>query len=143
VTVTREPSAATKSADKEATEWVEKFRNVTNTDPELQAHGRYYNCSFMLDTEKHQYVVRVHEGQIEDVAIDPGPLDERYQFALRASSDTWKKFSATTPEPMYHGIFAASFQRDMRMEGDLLPLMQNLRCFVRHLELLRKTGAPA
>jgi hypothetical protein len=47
------------------------------------------------------------------------------------------------PEPMYHGIFAASAQRDLRFDGDLLTMMQNLRCFVRHVELLRVTGVPA
>jgi hypothetical protein len=30
----------------------------------------------------------------------------------------------------------------MSLEGDLLVLMQNLRCVVRHLELLRETGVP-
>jgi hypothetical protein len=43
---------------------------------------------------------------------------------------------------MYHGIWAASFQKDMRLEGDVLALMQNLRCVTRQLELLRETGAP-
>jgi hypothetical protein len=28
------------------------------------------------------------------------------------------------------------------MEGDLLVLMQNLRCFMRHVEILRQTGVP-
>jgi hypothetical protein len=44
------------------------------------------------------------------------------------------------PKPMYHGIWSASFRRDMRLEGDLLVLMQNLRCLTRQLELLRLTG---
>ena len=43
---------------------------------------------------------------------------------------------------MYHGIWAASFQRDMSLEGDLLVLMQNLRTLTRQIELLRKTGVP-
>ena len=43
---------------------------------------------------------------------------------------------------MYHGIWSASFQRDLKLEGDLLVLMQNLRCFTRQFELLRKSGVP-
>lgn len=43
---------------------------------------------------------------------------------------------------MYHGIWSASFQRDMKLEGDLLVLMQNLRTLTRQIELLRKTGTP-
>lgn len=122
--------------------WVDKFRSQSDSDAELQAHGKFYSCSFLLDAEEHRYLVRMHNGKVEELLVDPGPLDERYQFAIRASADTWRKFSQPTPPPMYHGIWAASFQKDMRLEGDLLVLMQNLRCVTRQLELLRVTGSP-
>src|ERR671916_1852580 len=66
----------------------------------------------------------------------------RYQFAIRASAETWRKFGQEAPPAMYHGLFAASFREDMSLEGDLLVLMQNLRCVVRQIELLRTTGVP-
>lgn len=122
--------------------WADNFRSQSNSDAELQAHGKFYSCSFLLDAEQHQFLVRMHDGKVEEILVDPGPLDERYQFAIRASADTWRKFSQPTPPPMYHGIWAASFQKDMRLEGDLLVLMQNLRCVTRQLELLRVTGSP-
>lgn len=122
--------------------WIERFRRASDSDAELQAHGKFYTCSFLLDAEEHRFLVRMHSGKVEEILGDPGPLDERYQFAIRASADTWRKFSQPTPPPMYHGIWAASFQKDMRLEGDLLVLMQNLRCVTRQLELLRVTGAP-
>jgi hypothetical protein len=122
--------------------WVESFRRATDEDAELQAHGKYYSCTFMLDMEEHQYQVKMHAGKVEEILVDPGPLDERYQFLIRASAETWRNFAQETPPPMYHGIFAASFQGHMALEGDLLVLMQNLRCLVRHLELLRVTGVP-
>lgn len=124
------------------TTWVEKFRNQSNSDAELQANGKFYSCAFLLDAEEHRYLIRMHDGKVEEIAVDPGPLDERYQFAIRASADTWRKFSQPTPPPMYHGIWAASFRSDMRLEGDLLVLMQNLRCVTRQLELLRMVGSP-
>lgn len=43
---------------------------------------------------------------------------------------------------MAHGIWAATFREDMQMQGDLLVLMQNLRCFTRQMELLRVSGVP-
>jgi hypothetical protein len=76
---------------------------------------------------ERQFLIRVNRGKIEDVLVDPGPLDDRYQFAIRASAETWRKFSQETPPPMFHGIWAASFQKDIRLEGDLLVMMQNLR----------------
>ncbi|MCI2416090.1 hypothetical protein MOQ72_01520 [Saccharopolyspora sp. K220] len=122
--------------------WIEDFRRITNEDPEIQAHGRHYTCAFLIDMAEHCYLIRMSRGHLERILVDPGPLDERYEFAIRASAETWRKFAQPIPEPMYHGIFAASFRRDMRLDGDLLVLMQNLRCVVRHLELLRSTGSP-
>jgi hypothetical protein len=122
--------------------WVESFRRASDEDPEIQAHGRYYSCAFVLDMEEHSYLVKMHAGKVEYILEDPGPLDDRYQFAVRASAETWRKFGEEVPPPMHHGIFAAAFRTDMSLEGDLLVLMQNLRCFVRQIELLRSTGVP-
>jgi hypothetical protein len=122
--------------------WVDTFRRASDEDAELQAHGKYYSCAFLLGMEEHSYLVKMSGGKVEDVLVDPGPLDDRYQFAIRASAETWRKFGQETPPAMCHGLFAASFREDMSLEGDLLVLMQNLRCVVRQIELLRTTGVP-
>jgi hypothetical protein len=133
-------TAATSAPSAEA--WAEAFTAATNEDPEIQAHGKYFTCSYLLDMAEHTFVVRMVAGRAVEVAVDPGPLDVPYQFAIRASADTWRNFGVPVPAPMYHGIWAASFQRDMRLEGDVLVLMQNLRCITRQIELLRAVGAP-
>ena len=122
--------------------WVDSFRRASDEDVELKAHGKYYSCAFLLDMEEHSYLVKMHAGKVEEVLVDPGPLDDRYQFVIRASAETWRKFGQETPPAMCHGLFAASFREDMSLEGDLLVLMQNLRCVVRQIELLRTTGVP-
>ncbi len=122
--------------------WVESFRRASDEDPEIQAHGRYYSCAYLLDMEEHQYLVNMQAGKVAEILVDPGPLDQRYQFLIRASTDTWRNFAQDPPPPMYHGIWAATFRGDMSLEGDLLVLMQNLRCFTRQIELLRVTGVP-
>jgi hypothetical protein len=129
-------------ASREPDTWVQEFRRAVDSDTEIHTHGRYFTCSYLLDMEEHTVAVSLHRGKVDEVVIDPGPLSVPYQFAVRASADTWRKFSEPTPPPMYHGIWAASFQRDMRLEGDLLVMMQNLRCFTRNLELLRQVGVP-
>jgi hypothetical protein len=125
-----------------AQNWVDEFRRASDEDEELQAHGKYYSCNFLLDMEEHQFLVSMHAGKVEEILIDPRPLDARYQFIIRAGAETWRNFGKETPPPMYHGIWAASFQGDMSLEGDQLVLMQNLRCVTRQIELLRKTGVP-
>jgi hypothetical protein len=122
--------------------WADAFAEASNTDPEIQAHGRYFTCSYLLDATERSYVVEVQSGRVTNVAVDPGPLDVPYDFAIRASAETWRGFGEPVPAPMFHGIWAASFQRDMRLEGKVLVLMQNLRCITRQIELLRVVGAP-
>lgn len=122
--------------------WADAFAEASNTDPEIQAHGRYFTCSYLLDATERSYVVEVQAGRVTNVAVDPGPLDVPYDFAIRAGAETWRGFGEPVPAPMFHGIWAASFQRDMRLEGKVLVLMQNLRCITRQIELLRVVGAP-
>lgn len=123
-------------------EWAEAFTRANDRDPEIDAHGKYFTCSYLLDMEEHLFVVRMNAGKVAEIAIDPGPLDVAYQFAIKASSATWREFGQDMPKPMFHGIWAATFQRDMRLEGEILVLMQNLRCVTRQIELLRITGVP-
>ena len=122
--------------------WVDEFRRTSDEDAELQAHGKYFTCSYLLDMEEHKLQVVMNGGNVEEILVDPGPLDRGYQFIIRASAETWRNFGKEVPPPMYHGIWSASFQGDMRLEGDLLVLMQNLRAVTRQIELLRKTGVP-
>lgn len=122
-------------------QWSTEFKEINDRNEELNAHGKFFTCSYLLDMETTKVLIQTHAGKIENVTMDPGPL-EHYQFAIRASADTWRKFSQPTPPPMYHGIWAASFQRDMKLEGDLLVLMQNLRCLTTQLELFRVVGVP-
>ncbi len=121
--------------------WAESFTQATNDDPEIGAHGKFYSCSFMLDMQERKVIVDMHQGKVEKMNLDTQPLDS-YQFALRAPADTWRGMGEPTPKPMYHGIWAAAFRKDLSMEGDLLVLMQNLRCFMRNIEILRQTGVP-
>lgn len=136
-----EPTRA-RELPREVLEWAEKFRSTSDSDAELQAHGKFYTCTFLLDLDEHTVLVDMLDGKVRNLVIDPGPLDQGYQFAIRASADTWRNFATPTPKPMYHGIWAATFRKDMKLEGDLLVLMQNLREITRHLELLRTTGVP-
>lgn len=121
--------------------WAEDFTGITNNDPELNAHGKFYTCTYMFDMADRKVIVDMHKGKVENINLEPAPLDA-YDFALRAPADTWRGMGKSVPDPMYHGIWAASFRKNLAMEGDLLVLMQNLRCFTRQIEILRETGVP-
>jgi hypothetical protein len=121
--------------------WASKFKNLTDNDESIQAMGKYYTCTFMFDMGELKVIVEMHDGKVKTINVDPGPLDA-YDFALRASAQTWREFAQPMPKPMFHGIWSASFRRDLKLEGNLLVLMQNLRNFTVQFELLRKCGVP-
>ncbi|MFT5810757.1 MAG: hypothetical protein ACJA0I_000705 [Gammaproteobacteria bacterium] len=121
--------------------WADKYESITNSDQTIAAMAKYYSCSFMFDMESCKVIIEMHDGQVKHINTNPGPLDA-YDFALRASAQTWREFSQPVPKPMFHGIWSASFRRDLKIEGNHLVLMQNLRNFTVQFELLRKSGVP-
>ena len=121
--------------------WASKFKNLTDNDETIQCMGRYYTCSFLYDMTDRKVIVEMHDGKVKNINTDPAPLDP-YDFALRASAQTWREFAKPVPKPMFHGIWAASFCEVLKLEGNLLVLMQNLRNFTVQFELLRKSGVP-
>ncbi len=124
-----------------AREWAIKFSEASDSDPTIGAMARYFTCTYMWDMQEARVIVEMIDGKVYRININPGDLDS-YDFALRASSKTWREFARPVPKPMYHGIWSASFRKDLRMEGNTLVLMQNLRNFTVQFELLRKVGVP-
>ena len=118
--------------------WAKKYEDLTNNDDTIGAMAKYYTCTFMFDMEKAKVIIEMHDGKVNKINTNPSPLDP-YDFALRASANTWKEYRQPIPKPMYHGIWSASFLRDLKIEGNHLVLMKNLRNFTVQFELLRKT----
>lgn len=122
-------------------DWAVRFSEASDRDPTIGAMARYFTCTYLWDMGLAKVIVRMVDGKVYEINIDPGPMDS-YDFALRASPETWREFARPVPEPMYHGIWSASFRRDLKLEGNHLVLMQNLRNFTVQFELLRKVGVP-
>lgn len=122
-------------------DWAVKFSEASDSDETIAAMARYFTCRYLWDMERAKIIVEMVDGKVYRMNIDPGPMDP-WDFALRASAATWREFARPIPKPMYHGIWSASFRRDLKIEGDHLKLMQNLRNFTVQFELLRKVGVP-
>ncbi len=121
--------------------WAAKFKSMSDSDATIAAMAKYYTCTYMWDMADKKVIVEMHDGKVKHINTDPAPLDA-YDFALRASAQTWREFGKPIPRPMFHGIWAASFREDLKLEGNILVLMQNLRNFTVQFELLRKCGVP-
>jgi len=122
-------------------EWAVRFSEASDADPAIGAMARYFTCSYLFDMGEAKAIVEMVDGKIYRINISPAPMDP-YDFALRASAATWREFARPIPRPMFHGIWAASFRKDLRIEGNTLALMQNLRNFTLQFELLRRVGVP-
>jgi hypothetical protein len=122
-------------------DWAIRFGEASDRDQTIGAMARYFTCTYLWEMGPVKVIVQMIDGKVYRINTEPQPLDS-YDFALRASPATWREFAKAIPEPMYHGIWAASFRRDLKIEGNTLVMMQNLRNFTVQFELLRKVGVP-
>jgi hypothetical protein len=99
---------------------------LVNGDAALVRRGRYLSTVFLLEADDVSYLVRVREGEV--AGVERGPFLMRpWTFAVRAPADAWRRFWRPVPEPGYHDLFAMKKLGVARVEGDLVPLMANLR----------------
>ena len=88
------------------------------------------------------YDVSVVEGRI--ASVTRGPAAARpWRFAIRANAEAWREFWLPVPRPGYHDLFALTRFGRARIEGDLLPLMANLRYVKEVLESPRRLARSA
>ncbi|PYM34653.1 MAG: hypothetical protein DME15_08305 [Candidatus Rokuibacteriota bacterium] len=104
---------------------------LVNGDASLVRRGRYCNTTFLVEVGESAWLVTVHEGRVERVERGPFLMRE-WSFAVRAPLDAWRRFWEPVPAPGYHDLFAMTKAGHARVEGDLRPLMQNLR-FIKDL----------
>ena len=122
-------------------DWAGRFSDASDNDTTIAAMAKYFTCKYLWDMEDASVIVEMVDGKVYSINVEPAPLDP-WDFALRASAHTWREFARPIPKPMYHGIYSASFRKDLKIEGNHLVLMQNLRNFIIQFELLRKVGVP-
>lgn len=105
--------------------WIDRWVAAINADAACRNNGRGFNDSFTLALAERRYTLHVHDGYIERVVIDGGPL-EPSSFTLAAAMDVWQELLSANPAPMKHAIFAAIATGAMQFEGDIQPVFQHL-----------------
>ncbi|HEV8615261.1 MAG TPA: hypothetical protein VGU22_07180 [Methylomirabilota bacterium] len=100
--------------------------DLVNADASLVRRGRYCSVTFMVQIGDTAWLVTVHEGRI--TRLERGPfLMRAWSFAVRAPAPAWTKFWEPMPPPGFHDLFAMAKGGHATVEGDLVPLMANLR----------------
>jgi len=110
---------------------LDELPRLVNDDAALVRRGRYLSTTFLVEVGATSWLVTVHEGRVERVERGPFLL-RAWTFAVRAPADAWARFWEPVPPPGYHDLFAMTRGGQARVEGDLRPLMANLR-FVKDL----------
>lgn len=104
---------------------------LVNGNESLVRRGRYCTTTFLVEAGDTSWLISVHEGRV--AKVERGPfLMRAWSFAVRAPTDAWAKFWEPVPAPGYHDIFAMAKGGRARVEGNLQPLMANLR-FIKDL----------
>jgi hypothetical protein len=104
--------------------WASKFKSLSDSDPAIASMGKYFTCTYLWDMTDKKVIIEMHDGKVKHINTDPQPLDP-YDFALRASAASWREFGQPVPRPMFHGIWAASFREDLKIEGNHLIMISS------------------
>jgi hypothetical protein len=96
-----------------------------NGDAVLLRRGRYLNATCQLDIGGGSVLLRISDGRIADVQRNPSVMPSA-DFAIIGEPAIWRRFLAADPPPGDHDLFAFLKRRELRVIGDLHPLMSYL-----------------
>lgn len=121
-------------------EWMEKWARRVNDDRILPVTGRFFTSRFVIGVDDTDYLIETHAGKIQRISEELTPNNMGFEFALRAPSSAWSKFSQQMPPPMFNDIWAMAhpLHRQLVIEGNTLPFWQNLRALTWMLSLMRE-----
>jgi len=119
---------------------LEDLKERVNADAALVQRGRWVSLRFLLGIDDDDYIVTIDEGRVAD--ISPRRLSTHTgTFTIRAARATWEEHWRPMPKRDYHDIWSMLPKGLATIDGDLLPLMQNLQYFKDVIASLRAREA--
>ena len=106
-------------------------------DPALWRRGRYLTTVCQLDIGDDTVLLRIIEGRIAELRRGPF-VTPSASFAISGDAGVWRRLLAANPPPGDHDLLAFVKRRELRLSGDLHPLMSHLLYFKGVLEHLRQ-----
>ena len=115
----------------------EQLPETASACPDLARVGRDCNVEFLIEVGERAFQITVQAGRV--TGVHPGPLKMRaWRFAIRADEVAWREFWSPVPKPGFNDIFAMTSHEYAKIEGDLGPLLENLR-YLKELVQLPRT----
>ena len=107
---------------------IDEWINIVNSNQKLVDNGKRLNLSFTFGYGNDDYLFDINNGQI--LSINRRVLQTKSGvFKIQADSKSWEKHRHTIPPRDYHDIFAMLAKKIVTIDGNLIPLMQNLQYF--------------
>lgn len=108
-----------------------------NADSHFVWRGRCLSANCLLQIGTVSYLLRFEQGTVKECRKGL-PLMCSWDFAVRGSARGWEALWQDPPMPGWHDIGALIKRGEMKMEGNLHPLLANLQYFKDIMELPRK-----
>ena len=107
---------------------IEDIALQVNANTNLVRRGRRIDLDFLVGIGDADFIVAVRHGRIE--AVLPRRLPTQTgRFSIRAAAEVWADFWLSVPPRDRHDLFSMVAAGLAELDGDLLPLMQNLQYF--------------
>ena len=107
---------------------IDRISDRVNANDALVRRGRYVSLSFLLGVGERDYVVTTERGRVS--SVEPRRLATvTGRFTIRAAPAVWDEFWKSLPARDHHDLWAMLAAGLVRIDGDLLPLIQNLQYF--------------
>jgi hypothetical protein len=94
-------------------------------DASMLRRGRWLNATCQLDIGGDMYLLRIVDGRLAELRSGPF-VTPSADFAIFGNAAVWRRFLATDPPPGDHDLFAFLKRKELRVAGDLHPLMSHL-----------------
>ena len=107
----------------------------SHADARLVERGRFIDLDCLVAIEGEARLLRIRGGR-PALAVIERPLQPSV-FSVRGSARAWAALWEAEPAPGWHDLFALCKRGEMRIEGNLQPLMANLQWFKDVLALPR------
>ena len=107
---------------------IEQWINIVNANQKLVDNGKWLNINFTFGYGNNDYLFEINNGRI--LSISRRDLQTKSGiFKIHANPKSWEKHWLTIPPRDYHDIFAMLAKKIVTIDGNLIPLMQNLQYF--------------
>ena len=114
-----------------------RLPDLLAADTDLRRRGRWLDVDCRIDIGAEPFHLAIRQGGL--ATLERGPrLMRATAFSIRGTDEAWRHHWRKVPEPGWHDLFALSKCGAASIEGDLLPLLQNLQYFKDLLALPRR-----